>query len=117
VRAHRVLLRAVGLAGNITCRLAPQETAPGIGVGRSIVPRRTFQLSLHGVTPGDDLTILVEMAGGTESPVNPQSAFVDNFRLTLVPEPSTLWLAWTTLVGVAIWWGTRRWGTKWWGRR
>lgn len=61
----------------------------------------TFVISLLGVSAGDDLTIDVEMTGGTLVPDNPQSAFVDNFRM--VPEPSSIVLAALGLVGLVVW--------------
>lgn len=50
-------------------------------------------LMLSGVNAGDTLTVSVAMTDGISGPTNPQSVVVDNFRLTRVPEPSSLALA------------------------
>ena len=41
----------------------------------------TRMMDLSGVSPGDDLTVSIFMTDGQVAPANPQSGFVDNFRL------------------------------------
>lgn len=56
-----------------------------------------FALQILGVSPGDDITVTVEMLDGELALANPQSAFVDNFTLTRrVPEAGA-----ATLLAVA----------------
>ena len=49
-----------------------------------------FALSLNGVLSGNTISVFAVMTGGRNSMVNPQSAFLDNFDLTVVPEPTSL---------------------------
>jgi len=50
----------------------------------------TYSVTLGGVTAGDLLTVSGAMVDGIDALANPQSAFLDNFVLTVVPEPSSL---------------------------
>ena len=85
-----------GLMSSIDLNTAPMNGPPS----NMFANPTTFVLPLLGVTAGDDLTITVEMTGGTLALNNPQSAFVDNFRL-LVPEPSSLVFSALGLVALA----------------
>lgn len=60
----------------------------------------TFTLSLFGVTAGDNLTVSVDMINGRDAGANPQSLMVDNFRLGLIPEPTSLALCGLGVLGV-----------------
>ena len=52
-----------------------------------------FSIDLLGVSVGDTLTVTGRMLGGVDSGTNPQSGFLDNFSLTVIPEPTSLALA------------------------
>lgn len=63
-------------------------TAP-IHIGSFGTGSTEFTLNLNGVVSGDTMSVFAVMAGGRNSMVNPQSAFLDNFNLR-IPEPTTL---------------------------
>lgn len=60
----------------------------------------TFSVVLSGVTAGDALTVTGAMVDGIDALANPQSAFLDNFDLQLVPEPTSVALAGIGLLGL-----------------
>ena len=49
-----------------------------------------FDLRINDVATGDTISVFAVMSGGRNSNVNPQSAFLDNFNLNVVPEPTSL---------------------------
>jgi hypothetical protein len=77
-------------------------TGGGFGsIGTATPPYNIQQmLMISGVNANDTLTVSVAMMGGINANVNPQSAVVDNFRLTFIPEPSSALLGALGLLGV-----------------
>ncbi|HEX6961948.1 MAG TPA: PEP-CTERM sorting domain-containing protein, partial [Lacipirellula sp.] len=72
-------------------------------IGAATPPYNIQQmLMISGVNAGDTLTVSVAMTNGIAGTANPQSAVVDNFRLTLIPEPSTAVLGGLGLIGLVI---------------
>jgi hypothetical protein len=59
-----------------------------------------LQLILAGVNSGDTLTVRTVMANGHDAGANPQSGFVDEYELRLVPEPTALVLACFGVLGL-----------------
>ena len=51
------------------------------------------QFSLTGSTAGGTLRVQAKMVNGQDAMANPQSAMLDDFDLTVVPEPSSMLLA------------------------
>lgn len=65
-----------------------------------------FSLSLSGVSAGELLTVTAVMLDGRDSQIpGGQSAFVDGFVLSFVPEPTTAFLSSLALLGLV---GVRR---------
>lgn len=64
-----------------------------------------FTLNISGVASGDTISVFAVMSGGRAAAANPQSAFLDNFNLEVVPEPTSLALAGLCALGM---FGTRR---------
>jgi len=57
----------------------------------------SYVINLSGVAPGETLIVSAVMLNGEFVPANPQSAFVDNFKLVQVPEPSSF-----AMLGLAV---------------
>lgn len=63
-----------------------------------------FSLQLLGVNAGDILTVTGEMVDGVDFNMpGGQSAFLDQFSLTLIPEPATGLLACLAGLGLVVW--------------
>lgn len=60
-----------------------------------------FSIRINGVTAGDMLTVNASMVNGVDAGANPQSAFIDRFSLTTIPEPATALIALFGLAGAA----------------
>lgn len=93
-----VTLASDGGAGSTTVDLLTAAIPTGnLGGAASTNPGGTpFSLTLSGVAAGDLLTVTGVMVDGVDALTNPQSAYLDSFVLTAVPEPSTVAL---TLLG------------------
>jgi uncharacterized protein (TIGR03382 family) len=65
------------------------------------------QHSLSGIAPAGAVGVLVtayavDMVPNVNTPPGGQSAFFDDFALTVIPEPGTITLAGLALVGAAL---------------
>lgn len=60
-----------------------------------------FSIRVDGVTAGDMLTVTTSMVNGVDAGVNPQSAFIDRFSLTTIPEPTSALIALFGMFGLA----------------
>ena len=85
-----------GLQDTVDLLTAP--IPPG-SFGSAVTP---FALSLNGVQSGNTMSVFAVMTGGRNAGVNPQSAFLDNFNLTMVPEPTSLVLMGICGLGLLI---------------
>ncbi|MEM8946216.1 MAG: PEP-CTERM sorting domain-containing protein [Planctomycetota bacterium] len=60
-------------------------------------------LTLSGVTAGDTLTVTASMVDGADSQIpGGQSAFIDNFNLRLIPEPTSVALLSIALGAIVV---------------
>jgi hypothetical protein len=73
-----------GLQDTVNLLTAPMP-AGSFGSGST-----EFALNLNGVVSGNTMSVFAVMTGGRNAMINPQSAFLDNFDLRIVPDPASL---------------------------
>ncbi len=91
-----VALSSSGTGGSASVDLliAPMVAGNIGGAASPALGGNPFSVTVTGVTAGDTLTVTGAMVDGQDfNAPGGQSAFLDQFSLTLVPEPATLTLA------------------------
>lgn len=90
-----------GGSGSVDLLTAPMITGNIGGAASPALGGNPFSIQLPGVTAGDTLTVTGAMVDGVDfNAPGGQSAFLDQFSLTLIPEPGSLGLAGIGLLGL-----------------
>jgi hypothetical protein len=97
-----VTLSSSGTGGSTSIDLlaAPMILGNIGGAASPALGGNPFSLLLSGVSAGDVLTVTGAMVNGVVAVTNPQSAFLDSFSLTRVPEPASAVLGLIAMLGL-----------------